>query len=145
MNSSNLNTDSNLPPRYDMINPTVPTLENQPFPSNHIYGQQAIPMQGVPTQPISVLHNVFIITNPAINIKDYMGWSIFNLLFGVILFGLVGVLLSNKVRDRKRNGDIDGARNLSKWTAIWNTFSTLAGIGATIGIIIYVIDYNKTH
>ncbi|CAF2971936.1 unnamed protein product [Rotaria sp. Silwood2] len=133
------NIDSTPPPKYDFIDPIVPTLENQSCPSDRICGQLPVPVQTAHVQPIDVLHNVFTVTDQTANINDYMLWSIINLCFGGIIFGFVGILLSIQVRNRKRNGDIDGAIRLSKTTAKWNTVITFAGIGLAIAAIIYVI------
>ena len=92
-------------------------------------------------QPQSViLHHPHVSPSETSNIKDYLVWSIFNVVCCGLLFGIIGVLLSFQVRHYKMHGNIDDARRLSTSTAIWNAFTSSVGIGVIIAIVVYLVN-----
>ena len=135
----------NPPPSYNFSNPmaansteTVPA--SAVAPSHYTYVQQPAGHNIVCVQqPQSVISHLVHVPPPeASGINDYMIWSIFNVFCCGLLLGIIGVLLSSQVQHRKMHGDIEGARSLSTGTAIWNAFTSLAGIGVIIGICVYL-------
>ena len=71
-----------------------------------------------------------------VNVRDYLAWSIVKVLCCYLLFGLCALALSLKTRKKKRSGDLQGAKKLSKWAGRWNALSAIAGIIATTLLIL---------
>ncbi|CAF2089620.1 unnamed protein product [Rotaria magnacalcarata] len=113
--------DQSIPPPISSI--SVQSLSNP----NVVYVQP---------QRMSAI-TVYGLPSGTAHINDYMAWSIFNIFCCGLVFGLIGAMLSSQVQQRKMAGDAVGAQSLSTATAIWNAFTTLAGIGIIIGICIY--------
>ena len=135
------------PPGYSCSNPmAVNSKETVPAPPvapSHDTDVQRLagPNTLIFQQPESViLHHPHVSPSETSNIKDYLLWSIFNVVCCGLLFGIIGVLLSFQVRLYKMHGNIDDARRLSTGTAIWNAFTSLVGIGVIIAIVVYLVN-----
>jgi hypothetical protein len=72
-------------------------------------------------------------------IKDYMIWSIINLFLGGLFLGLIAILLSLQTRRRKMDGDVIGARSLSRITLACNALITIIFFGLTAFLIVYYV------
>lgn len=70
--------------------------------------------------------------------RDYLPWPIANLIFGLLIVGIGALVCSIKVRKYNRTGQIDKARDLSKWTLGINAVGTVLAV-ALWGYIIYAI------
>ena len=135
------------PPGYSPSNPlavnskeTVPAAAVAPSHDTDVQqpaGSNTVIFQ----QPESViLHHPHGSPSEASNIKDYLVWSIFNVVCCGVLFGIIGVVLSFLVGHYKMHGNIDSARRLSTGTAIWNAFTSLVGIGVIIAIGVIIVS-----
>jgi hypothetical protein len=74
-------------------------------------------------------------TQQIVYISEYMGWSIFNILFCCVILGGFACMKSRETRDRKRFGDLQGALKASKSAKTLNIWATVIGI---VIIIIFV-------
>ena len=88
-------------------------------------------------QPQSMANNTILASDQAANIKDYMIWSCVNFWCFCWPFGIIALTLSSMVSQMKKGADVEGARCLSKSTAIWNAITTVTGIGLISAIIYY--------
>ena len=70
--------------------------------------------------------------------RDYLPWSIANLIFGLLVVGIGALVCSMKIRTYNRTGQIVKARNLSRWVLGINAIGTVLGL-ALWGYIIYAI------
>lgn len=62
-------------------------------------------------------------------IRDYLPWSIFNMFFGVLLLGILGLIYSMRVRSEQTNGRYPEARQASKSALISNAVCTVIAAG----------------
>lgn len=135
------------PPSYGFTNPMVMQSPSQmPMrPMTYTSGQYPPGSNFVYAQPgVYAPGPIYSMPPPAAaDINDYMGWSIFNVLCCGLLFGIIAVMMSSQVQQRKRDGDLVGAKSLSKSTAIWNGISTLIGIGIIIAVVVITMSGNK--
>ena len=82
--------------------------------------------------------------DPAVHrIHEYLPWSIINLFCGGLFLGIIAIALSMQTRSRKRANDAESARKWSIATLIWNIFSSLAGIGLIIFLIVWFVAVVK--
>lgn len=92
--------------------------------------QQSIPVScTVPAQ----------VENSNEKIRDYLPWSIFNMIFGVFLLGIVGFIYSMKVRSERTNGRYPEARQASKHALISNAVCTVIAAGIWGYVIYYIV------
>ena len=135
------------PPGYAFTNPMVMQSPSQmPMrPMTYTGGQYPTGSNFVYAQPRVYAPGALYSMPPpaAADINDYMGWSIFNVLCCGLVFGIIAVMMSSQVQQRKRDGDLLGAKSLSTSTAIWNGISTLAGIGIIITVLVITMTSNK--
>jgi hypothetical protein len=117
------------PPPYAISTPMQPPLYPQ-LPV--LFTQMQVPYHGV------IITGNFIPPQTA-NISDYMVWSIVNVFLGGFLLGLIAVLLSAQTKKRKIEGDVEGARTLSKVTLTCNILITIIFFGLTAFFIIYYV------
>ena len=129
-------------------------ITDQPPPSYAGFNNQTIgyPNQNPMSQPYIIQNGQLISIVPVntgmnvsypnmhqgniVHIRDYKIWSIFNLLCCGFVFGAFALYMSSKTRSKLRCGDIQGARDSSKQTAILNTLSTITGIIVIITVTI---------
>lgn len=132
------------PPSYGFSNPMAfrPSIQTTGMPTGTTFVQSPNNSNVVYLQP-QVIGTATVLGPPptTAHINDYMAWSIFNILCCGLLFGMIGALLSSQVQQRKMAGDVAGAQSLSTATAAWNAFTTLAGIGIIVGVIVYLNSY----
>ncbi|XP_040182739.1 interferon-induced transmembrane protein 1-like [Rana temporaria] len=127
------------PPGYSS-NPVYPpnqglTYSNVPPP---YYGGQPQPGAIVTTQP-----NVMVFPQPAY--KDYLAWSVVNLIFFNLIFGIVALVYSHKTRDAVRRGDSFAAGSYSRTAFSLNVTALVLGIIAHICWISWVIYGSVTN
>jgi hypothetical protein len=68
--------------------------------------------------------------------RDYLIWSILNLLFGNLIFGLIALFYSIKTRNKVRDQMLGEAQITSKRALIFNIIATITMIFAYILIIV---------
>ena len=71
-------------------------------------------------------------------IRDWLPWSITNIFVGWFLLGIIALVFSILCRSKKRENDVQGARSMGTLALITNIISTLLGIAAWIGLIVYL-------
>lgn len=121
------------PPPYAEVDPNL-THPVHPIPYQQSYGARVNYARPNPNQALELA-----------KIQDYMGWSIFNLLCCCFPFGIIAMIFSSQIRERKLVGDVAGARNLSSKAVIWNIFATLAGIGIIVGVVVYYTSHRSSY
>lgn len=69
--------------------------------------------------------------------RDYLIWSILNVLFGNLIFGIFAIVFSIEARCRNRDGGdkLDEAKTYSKRALIFNIISTCSALFGLICII----------
>ncbi|CAF1268886.1 unnamed protein product [Adineta steineri] len=75
-------------------------------------------------------------------IRDYMIWSIINIFLGGLVLGIPAVWLSMVTRDRKQQGDIEGARTMSKITLAFNIIITVLFFILAAFLILYLVIFS---
>jgi hypothetical protein len=75
--------------------------------------------------------------------RDYLIWSILNILFGNLIFGLIALFYSIKTRDNIRDQLIQGAQRTSKKALVFNIVGTLSMVIIWIIIIILIIIFRR--
>ncbi|CAF1376413.1 unnamed protein product [Adineta ricciae] len=125
------------------VNPMVLGVQNtsSPPPYTDIKTNVSSPPpllfpQGVRTQqpmPIGIANH----SAEMASVNDYLAWSIFNCLCCLWPLGVVTIILSCVISEKKKTGDYQTVKRMSTATAILNAISTLAGIGLNIFVIIY--------
>ena len=129
------------PPSYEFSQPTFIALPAVPSNGNLVYETHAVPVQLVQIQTIGMIPNASLVTVEVSDIRDHMCWSLLNICLAGIVLGVISVIMSLMVKRRKQNGDLPGAKSLSYWTAVWNTFATLLGISVNAAVTIFLINY----
>jgi hypothetical protein len=124
------------PPSYAHINTQI--MQNPPqYPTQQLFVQQ-----NGQTIPAVFVNNRMKDHSPPnesiINVRDYLAWSIFNMLCCGLWCGLCALILSLKTRSKKRKGDLVGAKETSSWAGILNAVASIVGI---IGIILIISRY----
>lgn len=123
-----MNTDTTFPQQAQ-----VPP----PYGQNQWKGESYyIPPQAVPQH----YHNAAEVAR----IRDWLPWSIINLLIGWIFAGILPLIFSIICRNRKSNYDVHGARTMSTLALVFNILVTLAGIAGWIGFIVAMVLIFKT-
>jgi hypothetical protein len=123
-------------PNYVRIN--VPTMQN---PSQYQIGPSLVDQNGQPIPVVFVTNSTnghFQLAGDINNVPEYTRWSVFNIGCCLFVIGACALCMSIKTRNRKRMGDLQGARKASKWAAILNTIATVVGI---IVIILNILQY----
>ena len=112
--------------------PSYPGFQQQPnmfrAPSPAMYGN---PSPLIPQMPI-IYHQ----QRNAGQIKDYLVWSILNLLFGWFLGGILPLIFSLICRSNKNVNDYNGAKTMSTLALIFNILVTVCGLLGWIGLIV---------
>lgn len=120
-------------------NPVALAMQNEPPPAYAAFKQNVAPSPMFPqvtrTQPMPS-HMMFA-SPEAAQVNDYMVWSFFNCLCCCWPLGIVALVLSCVISEKKKTGDAMSARRLSKSTVILNAITTVLGIGLNIFAIIY--------
>ena len=135
-----MKTRDEPPPPYEALS-SSPKQATQPMPYQQTYGTNTIHVQPHAYNYV-VAHSYGA---EASTINDYMCWSVFNTVCCCLPFGIVSIILSSQVRDRKATGDLSGARKLSSNAARWNIFTTLVGIVITIVVSIYIANLKHRY
>jgi hypothetical protein len=78
------------------------------------------------------------VENQSERIHSYLAWSIVNLLFGVLILGMIAIGFSVQVRTFLSSNQIVQARRYSQKALTCNVFATLGGLFLW-GIFIYYI------
>ena len=95
-------------------------------------------------EPVAVIayQQYIIVQSPTLLIRDWLAWSIVNLLLGGFLLGAIPLVFSIACRNQKFRGDLEGARTSSKLAFGFNTaITTLSAIGLVALTIIYTTYY----
>jgi hypothetical protein len=74
------------------------------------------------------------------NIRDWLPWSIINILMGGIPIGLIPLVFSLLCRSSKKKNDVDGARTMSNLALVLNIIITALssfGLGFLTCYLIY--------
>ncbi|XP_078507162.1 transmembrane protein PMIS2 [Lissotriton helveticus] len=121
------------PPPNLQPNPQNPGIYPQ-YNIGYVHGQNAV----VVTQPTVVVAPLPVYE------KDYLGYSIFNLLCCCLCLGIAALVFSIKTRDANQRGDINEARANSATARNLNHVSLGIGIAITIAWVAYVIFFIVT-
>ena len=130
---------------FSFMNPIALAVQNERPPPIYKAYEQPAPRPGVyplviRTQPQPMPANMINALNQASNINDYMMWSALNCLCCCWPMGLVALILSIFVSQKKNSREVESAMCLSKSTAVWNGITTLLGIALNIFLIMYYIQ-----
>ena len=71
------------------------------------------------------------------NIRDWLAWSIVNLIVGMGCF--LPLIFSMICRSKKRTNNVDEARTMSKLALIFNIICTIVGIIGWVVLILYIV------
>ena len=74
--------------------------------------------------------------------NHYLAWSILNLIFCCLCFGVVAVVKSSDCRSARRVGDYDRALTKSREARKWNTAATVCGLIIVAANIIRLVIVN---
>ncbi|KAM5132233.1 interferon-induced transmembrane protein 1-like [Mantella aurantiaca] len=91
----------------------------------------------------TVQPNVVVVPQPAY--KDYMAWSVVNLIFFNLIFGIVAVVFSAKTRDSVRHRDFTSAASNSHIAFSLNITALVLGLITHICWISWLIYYSVTY
>ncbi|CAF1146808.1 unnamed protein product [Adineta steineri] len=141
-------TESKPPPSLSFVSPVIISLQNEPPPPAYTsYDQFVPPPAGYHqagfskvnrVQPQPVPNNMMFAPNQGANVNDFMIWSVVNCLCCLWPVGLIAIILSCVVMQKKKDNNMESAKSLSKATAVVNGIATVGGIGFIIYIIISV-------
>ena len=67
-------------------------------------------------------------SQPKEAIYEWYAWSYFNVIFGCLLMGFIGIIFSLRTTMHKQAENRSKARLWSRLTLLWNIFGTTAGI-----------------
>ena len=125
--------------KYSFANPQSFAVQyHPPAPLGTNYGGSMMPPHPMfAGNQFPVIDTMMSAPGQAAEINDYKIWSIFNCLCCCWPFGLVALLLSSVIMDKKKNAQVESAKRLSIATAVWNGITTLCGIGLNVFIILY--------
>lgn len=85
--------------------------------------------------------NAFVPSAEIANIRDWLVWSIINLLIGWGLGGIIPLIFSILCRSNKRSNDVHSARTMSTLALVFNIIATIGGILGWVGFIIWIVIY----
>ncbi|XP_069460938.1 interferon-induced transmembrane protein 2-like [Ambystoma mexicanum] len=162
-----LTPDALLPPDYVVADNTVNTLPKpeaspppvHPVPDNTMY---ALPIYNPPAHPMTFKDpsystsngsgkNVVVTTQPTTVMipsqsyeRDYLGFSIFTLLFCFLPIGLVALIFSIKTRAANTRGDRPTASRNSRTALILNKTALVLGIKVIAACVAGLIYYYTT-
>ncbi|UJR10383.1 hypothetical protein I4U23_014588 [Adineta vaga] len=124
------------PPQYSS---TVPPyfVAQPPYPGAY-QPSTIIVTQGHPSYQGVLVPGTLAIPQTAF-IRDYLVWSIINVFLGGFLLGIVAVVFSILTRTRKQEGDLEGARTMSKITLVVNILITIVFFIMTAFLIVYFV------
>ncbi|XP_008285127.1 interferon-induced transmembrane protein 1-like isoform X1 [Stegastes partitus] len=115
-----------FPPQYG-----GPAYGHQPYPMVHQY----------PAQPgtVTVQPTVFVSAGPLANpVNDYLGYSIFTLLFCCLPLGVAALIYSISAREANHVGDQVTAERSSRMARTLNHVALGLGIGGLILTLVFV-------
>ncbi|CAF3339654.1 unnamed protein product [Rotaria socialis] len=115
------------PPPYAVASP--PSIMHSSSPA-------ALPHMVWPSQ-IVIMNNNQIPMHTA-HIRDYMAWSIINIVMGCMA-GVIALVFSFQTRRRKQEGDVKAAMKMSKITLVANILITIMFFVMTAFLIVYFI------
>lgn len=80
--------------------------------------------------------------DPAIRkVRDWLAWSIINIILGWFILGIIALIFSILCRSRKRSNDYQEARSMSTAALVCNILATIVGVLSWIGFIIWLVFY----
>ncbi|XP_015263673.1 PREDICTED: synapse differentiation-inducing gene protein 1-like [Gekko japonicus] len=131
--------DQQPPPAHGPANSAMPT-QYQPY-----YGPYgAVPGQGVIIQP--PLHTTYVVPVQPTHEPDYLGYSIFTLLFCCFPLGIAALVYSIQTRDANRMGNSAEAQRNSRMAR--NLAHSAFGLGivlAIVYIVLVVVSYTSLY
>jgi hypothetical protein len=77
-----------------------------------------------------------MINNEVDIIRDWLPWSLVNIIFGWGLLGFLSFILSMLCRSYRRENDLSNAQRFSRWAFICNIIATVIGL---LGWILFII------
>jgi hypothetical protein len=147
--SKNINNNNPIPSvQYASNNPTevnftsvnVATIDINPTPNSWVKEAQ---IQPPPNQ--GSLNNKEATQLEINGIRDYMKWSIINVVLGGLVLGIFPVLFSIQTHQRKRELNVKSAQKWSKITLASNIVITLTSIGIVVFLIIYFVNHHQSE
>ncbi|CAF0947029.1 unnamed protein product [Adineta steineri] len=143
-------TESKPPPSLSFVSPVTISVQNEPPPPAYTsYDQFVPPPAGYHqagfskvnrVQPQPMPNSMMFAPNQGANVNDFMVWSVFNCLCCLWPVGLIAMILSCVVMEKKKGNNVQSAKQLSIATGILNGIATTGGIGLNIFLIIYFIQ-----
>ncbi|CAB3992406.1 tumor suppressor candidate 5 homolog [Paramuricea clavata] len=117
-------------------------------PAGGIIQPHVIPYNNAHVQQPSG-HTVVVVPSHAIAgnyVNDYMGLSIFSCLCCFWPVGIVAIVLSCMVGSSRREGDLEGAKNFSKWAKYLSIAAIILGVITIVSVIIIrsVVNSNSS-
>ena len=110
-----------------------PNTHGQPPPYPGFQQQQG--MYAAPSPGLCRPPTVYQQQQNASEIRDYLIWSILNLLFGWVIGGILPLVFSLICRSNKNVNDYSGAKTMSTLALIFNILVTIGGLMGWIGLI----------
>ncbi|PIO32925.1 hypothetical protein AB205_0029780 [Aquarana catesbeiana] len=108
---------------------------------------QHCPVQGTTivnnVQPTVVTTQTTVIASQTPHCRDYLPWSIVNLIFCCFIFGIVALIFSLQTRSAKRYGDWQSAERKSRVALGFNLAALLLGIGSII--VVPSVYYSSSY
>jgi hypothetical protein len=121
-------------PIYTVAPPIQPGMYSQ---AHGMYSQAPVFITQMQTPYQGVIFSGTCIPPQTAHIRDYMIWSIINVFLGGCLLGFIVVYLSMQTKKRKQEGNVQGARSMSKITLTCNILITILFFILTAFLIIY--------
>jgi len=131
---------SNNPTEVNFTSVNVATIDINPTPNSSVKEaqKQPPPNQGRLNDKIAIQLEIN-------GIRDYMKWSIINVVLGGLLLGIFPVLFSLQTRQRKKERNVKSAQEWSKITLASNIVVDLASIGIAVFLIIYFVNHPQSR
>ncbi|XP_077312538.1 uncharacterized protein LOC143933499 [Lithobates pipiens] len=128
---------------YPSIPPGQQVNAPYPVPISSFVQTTNYSSQPQPGVIITTQSNLMVLPQPAY--KDYLAWSVLNLIFCNLIFGIVAVVFSSKTRDAVRRGDSFAAGSYSRTTFSFNVAALVLGIAGHICWIALSVTYNRRY
>ena len=69
--------------------------------------------------------------------QTYLAWSILNMIFCCLIFGIVGLVFSVQTQSAINSGRMAEAHELSQKARTWNLVATISG--AVIAVVVFIV------